>query len=219
MELTVGDGVFIIDFGEGENRTSHAFMDELFPLLDQVEAESGAKALVTTGTGKIYSNGLDVEYMSANPDAVSDYVRRTMQMCARLLTFPAPTAAAINGHAFGLGAFLAISHDYRVMRADRGFVCWPEVALDMTFPFPLQELNRARLHPDTLHEAMVTARRYGGHDALDRDIVHAAVDAERVVDEAVEAVVPQMTTAGPVLGKIKHDLHKTVVEQLEGTDR
>lgn len=38
----------------------------------------------------------------------------------RLLSFPMPCIAAINGHAFGGGLAFAFSHDYRIMREDRG---------------------------------------------------------------------------------------------------
>lgn len=218
MKMTIEDGIHIVDFGEDENRTTYSFIDELFELLDEVEAASGPKALVTTGSGKIYSNGLDVDYMQANPGDVSAYVGRTMAMCARILTFPAPTAAAMNGHAFGLGAFVALSHDHRIMREDRGYVCWPEIALDMAFPHPLQELNRARLDPWVMHEAMVTGRRYGGADAASARIVHSAVPAEEVLSRAFDTVTPLMGQAGPVLGKIKRDLYGPLVGLLTETE-
>jgi enoyl-CoA hydratase/carnithine racemase len=49
----------------------------------------------------------------------------------RLLCFPVPTIAAINGHAFAGGFMLAFAHDYRIMRTDRGFLCLPEIDLGM----------------------------------------------------------------------------------------
>ena len=50
-----------------------------------------------------------------------------------MLIFPVPTIAALNGHAFAAGMMLALAHDYRVMRDDRGFLCLPEVDLHMPF--------------------------------------------------------------------------------------
>lgn len=44
-----------------------------------------------------------------------------------MLTLPMPTVAAVTGHAFGGGALLAMAHDWRVMRGDRGYFCFPEV--------------------------------------------------------------------------------------------
>ena len=42
--------------------------------LDEVEAASGAKALVTTGTGKFYSNGLDLDYMMSDGVDSGEYL-------------------------------------------------------------------------------------------------------------------------------------------------
>ncbi|MDH3705053.1 MAG: enoyl-CoA hydratase/isomerase family protein [Acidimicrobiia bacterium] len=208
------DAVFIIDFGEGENRMTHEFCAEVLELLDEVDAADGPKALVTTATGKIYSNGLDTDYMAANRDEVPRYLGHTMLVCERVLTFPAPTGAAINGHAFGLGAFLQLAHDHRVMRSDRGYICWPEVALGMSFPYPLQELNRIRLTANTLHEAQTTSRRYGGPDAVAADIVHESVPEADVLAATVSRVAPLADTAGPVLGRVKRELYPDVVALL-----
>ena len=208
------DDVHIIDFGDGENRMTHEFCAEVLGLLDEVDAVEGPKALVTTATGKIYSNGLDVGYMADHPDEVGAYLGHTMLVCERIFTFPAPTAAAINGHAFGLGAFLQLAHDHRVMRSDRGYICWPELALGMTFPHPLQELNRVRLPAMTLHEAQTTARRYGGPDAVTAGIVHATVPEQDVLATAIDLVTPHVASAGPVLGAIKRELYPEVIAML-----
>lgn len=47
--------------------------------------------------------------------AISKAIFKTL---ARILTFPIPTVCAINGHAFGAGFYMALCHDYRVMRND-----------------------------------------------------------------------------------------------------
>jgi enoyl-CoA hydratase/carnithine racemase len=56
----------------------------------------------------------------------------------------------------------------RVMRADRGFFCLPEVDLGLSFAPGMSALVRARLAPAVAHEAMTTGRRYGGEQALAR---------------------------------------------------
>lgn len=52
----------------------------------------------------------------------------------KILTFPLPTMAAINGHSFAGGMLFAIAHDFRIMREDYGFMCLSELNLD--FPIP-----------------------------------------------------------------------------------
>ena len=47
-----------------------------------------------------------------------------------------------TGHAFALGAILALAHDYRVMRTKRGWFCLPEVKYNMLFGKGLISLLR-----------------------------------------------------------------------------
>ena len=59
-----------------------------------------AKFLVTTGIGKHYSLGLDLEWMATNPvSEVKQFMNDLQKVLARLLTFPLVTIAAINGKA------------------------------------------------------------------------------------------------------------------------
>lgn len=189
-ELDRDGDVFILDFGDDENRMSNSWLDEVHAALDQIEATEGPRALVSAGRGKCYSQGLDVDFMAANRDQMKPYVISVQQLCYRFLTFPAPTVAAVNGHAFGAGAFLTISHDQAVMREDRGFLCWPEAALKMIFPIGFTELNRTLMTPTTFNEAMITGRRYAGADAVTADLVDLAVAEADVLPRAVELAAP-----------------------------
>jgi len=199
--------VFIVDFGDTDNMTTVSWIDEMNAVLDQVAGAPGPKALVTTARGKHYSNGLDVGYMTVNPELTGGYVNRVEGILARLLTFPAPTLAAVNGHAFGAGAFLVAVHDQAVMRVDRGFVCWPEVHLGMPFTRGLTAILRHRLTVTTAHEAMITGRRYGGAEAKEAGIVGAVAPLDDLLDRAVEMVAPLAPTAGENLSGIKKSLH------------
>ncbi|MCG2942458.1 enoyl-CoA hydratase/isomerase family protein, partial [Escherichia coli] len=72
------------------------------------------------------------------------YVGRIHELFSRVLTFSLPTAAAVNGHAFGGGAMLAMAHDYRVMRDDRGYFCFPEVDINIPFTPGMAALIQAK---------------------------------------------------------------------------
>jgi len=112
--------IHVIDFGTDENVTSVPWMESMHGLLDQFDSIDGPKVLVTTGSGKHYSNGLDVGHMSSvGADAAMPYVRDVLQVVRRIMLLGAPTVAAVNGHAFGMGAFLVAAHDQAVMREDR----------------------------------------------------------------------------------------------------
>ena len=101
------------------------------------------------------------------------------------------TVAAIPGHAFAAGAMLALAHDHRMMRADRGFWCVQKVDLGMAFTPGMTALLRARLAPQVAHEAMLTGKRYGGEEAAALAIVDAAVAEDEVLPRAVELADPR----------------------------
>ena len=68
--------------------------------LDTVE-ESDAIGLVTTGTGKFFSNGLDLSYLlnlvQQDHAGFIKFMEQFGKFVGRFLTFPMPTVAAMNG--------------------------------------------------------------------------------------------------------------------------
>jgi Delta3-Delta2-enoyl-CoA isomerase len=175
VTLTYRDAVAVLDVGDDENRFSPDWLDAVDASLDQVVA-GGPTALVTIGTGKFFSNGLDLDWLTANPDQWLPYAHRVQLLLARILTLPVPTMAAVNGHAFGAGAMLAMAHDFRVMRGDRGFLCFPEVDIRIPFTPGMSALILAKTTPQTAVAAMTTGRRYGGADAHAAGLVDATAD-------------------------------------------
>ena len=133
------------NLGDDENRFNPDWVGAVSALLDEVAAAPGPRALVTTATGKIWSNGLDLEWMGANTGEVPAFVPPCTRCSAQMLGLPVPTVAAIQGHCFAAGAMLAVAHDFRVMRADRGFFCLPEVDIHIPFTPPMAALIQARL--------------------------------------------------------------------------
>jgi enoyl-CoA hydratase/carnithine racemase len=194
--------IAVLDLGDDENRFSPAFLDEINAHLDDV-AGADAQGLVTTGGGKFYSNGLDLDWLMAHGDQTQSYVGRVQGMLARFLTLPVPSAAAVVGHAFGAGAMLALAHDFRVMRSDRGFFCFPEVDIRIPFTPGMAALIQAKLTPQAAIASMTTGRRFGGDDAASLGIVDAVADEGAVTAAAVDIVRPLDGKDAGTLGAIK----------------
>jgi enoyl-CoA hydratase/carnithine racemase len=211
------DNVFLLDLGDGENRFHPDWIASVGAALDEVEKSDGPRALVTAATGKFYSNGLDLEWLSGHADQWQDYVVSVQQLYARLLSLPVITVAAVQGHAFAAGAMLSLAHDFRVMRADRGYWCLPEVDINIPFTPGMAALVQARLAPQTVHEAMLTGRRYGGADAEAVGIIDRAVTEDAVRATAVEIAQAQAAKAGDTLGIIKARMYAQVLITLRGT--
>jgi enoyl-CoA hydratase/carnithine racemase len=211
------EDVFVLDLGDTENRLHPDTITAVNGLLDEVEKATTPAALVTTATGKHYSLGLDLDWLLANPDQQVAYGMSIHELFARLLTLPMVTVAAMPGHVFAGGAMLSLAHDLRIMRADRGFWCLPEADINLPFTPGMSALIQARLTPQTAHEAMVTARRYGGTEAAERHIVDKAVPADEVLPSAIALAQSLASKAGPTLGTIKTRLYPGVLQSLRST--
>ncbi|GAA2094747.1 enoyl-CoA hydratase/isomerase family protein [Streptomyces albiaxialis] len=212
------DDVFLLDIGATENRFHPDWLTEVETHLGTVESAEGPRALVVGATGKFFSNGLDLDWLFAHADEAGAYVARVQELFARLLSLPVTTVGALQGHTFAAGAMLSLALDFRVMRADRGFWCLPEADIGIPFSPGMSALIQARLDPRTAHEAMVTARRYGGHDALAARIVDRTADEDAVRSTAVELAAAQTARAGETLGTIKSRMYASVTEALRDKD-
>jgi enoyl-CoA hydratase/carnithine racemase len=199
--------VLLLDLGDDENRFNPDFLRAVEELLDEVAGLPAPRALVTRATGKFWSNGLDLEWMAANGDQVPEFVPRVHALLGRVLALPVPTVAAIQGHCFAAGAMLALAHDFRVMRTDRGFFCLPEVDIHIPFTPPMAALIQARLSKTTAHEAMTTGRRYGGEDAAAAGLVDHAVAEGEVLARAVEIAGALAPKDPATLGAIKEGMY------------
>lgn len=185
VEIERRDSVAIVHLRDGENRFNSDSIAAWHAALDELEAIDGPLAVVTTGEGKFYSNGLDLDWMSANREASGPMVTDVHRLLGRMLGFPRITIAALNGHAFAGGAMLATAHDFLVMRDDRGYWCLPEVDLGLPLTDAMHAVITAKLPRVTAHEAMMTGRRYAASEALASGIVHRTAAEADVLDVAV----------------------------------
>jgi len=211
--------VHILDLGDDENRFSPAWIAEVDGLLDTVVHGSEAAALVTTGRGKFFSNGLDLVWLGEHGDRAPDYLRDVQHLLARFLTLPVPTIAAVNGHAFGAGAMLAMAHDFRIMRSDRGYLCFPEVDIAIPFTPGMAALVQAKLTPVAAIAAMTTGRRFDAASAVEYGLVDRAAEESALVTAATEAVRPLAGKDRDTLGNIKSTMFTGAHAALRATAR
>jgi enoyl-CoA hydratase/carnithine racemase len=191
VELDQRGDVFVLTLTAGENRWNTTFVRAIDAALDAVAASEGPAALVmASADAKFFSNGLDLDWMRSRDEHPGGdrkvFANEAMTLFGRMITFPVPTVCAIGGHAFGAGLMIALCHDVRVMRADRGYLCANEVELGMAIPEPELALFRHKVPMHAFYETVQLARRWSGPDALAHGMVQHLAEAGDVLPKAVE---------------------------------
>ena len=219
IDLQRDGDVIVLQMRNGENRFNGDSIAALNAALDEVEASDGSPGLVTVGEGKFYSNGLDLTWMASDEGQVEPgFIGSVLRLFARFLVFPLPTAAAINGHAFAGGLMMALAHDHRVMRTDRGFLCLPEIDLGLPLHPGMTALIQSRLPKQTAHEAIVSGRRWDAPSALAAGIVQDTGPEKDVVEKAIARVAPYAGKNRETMAALKAGLYLPVLEALGAAD-
>lgn len=185
LQLERDGAVWVLRLVNDENRFDAASVRGLHAALDEIELTPGPAALVTTGSGKFFSNGLDLDGLLAG-EGTDGFIHDFFRLLGRVLGLDMITVAAVNGHAFAGGAMLASAHDFLLMREDRGYWCVREVDIGLPLAPPLFAVLTAHVPRATLAEASLTGRRYGGRDAAVAGIATASVPEAELLPRAVD---------------------------------
>ena len=215
MHIENQDGVYTLTMPDGgafNPDSLRAFSEAL----DTVLADESAEVLLITGQEKNFSQGLDLEYIMAHPDEAMQFVGDCMRVVGRLLYFPLPVAAMVNGHAFGLGAMITLASDYKVMREDRGFFCLPEIDLGMTLTYRMNALVCGKLSGTVLRDVLQTGQRVTGSEAEQMGIVDRTAPVESLRALALELVQPMRGKDRRALSGLKRGINIDILATIEG---
>ena len=217
FELKREGEVFILTMQNGENMFTIPFLEALNQALDTVEQSSGPAALVTVGSDpKFYSNGIDLAWLRGEGKSQwTTFVDQLVKFLGRVLAFPIPTVAAVNGHAIAAGAMYALAHDARVMRADRGFIYLPEVDVNIPLEPGMTALIRSKVSPTVFRDLILTGARIGGGDAKEREIVDEVVPADQVLAQAITRAAALAKKGRQIYGTLKRGMYAEALALLE----
>ncbi|WP_300667963.1 enoyl-CoA hydratase/isomerase family protein [Desulfoluna sp.] len=219
------DRTAVVWMDNGANTQNLIFAQELNRCLDEAVADADVTAIILTSTDpKSFSQGVDVQWMGgAFADGKLDDIKGFMygmnEVFTKLLTLPVPTIAAINGHAFGNGAILSCACDFRLMRADRGYFCFPEVDLGIPFlPGMLAFVKKAFAY-DQFHDLYLTGRRAGAAELAERKMLVKASDSPEALQEDALAFAATFAKKRSIFGIHKARDHKHILDIMKNEDK
>lgn len=145
-----------------------------------------AEGVVVTGSGDAFSAGIDLRRLLAGGAAyVERFVPAISSLLERVLFFPRPVVAAINGHAIAGGCLLAACCDRRILARGAWKVGTPELRVGVPFPPHGLEALRSMLPPHVFHDVAYTGRTWSGDDALAHGLADELSEPAELLDRAV----------------------------------
>ncbi|MGV8058722.1 MAG: enoyl-CoA hydratase/isomerase family protein [Smithellaceae bacterium] len=170
------------------NTFNEEVIDEYNAVLDELETLPGNAALLITSTDpKFWSNGIDMEWIITKPSSYwFQFGCLLDKFFLRFALLNMPTVGCLTGHTFAAAAILAATLDFRLMRADRGFFCYPEVDIKIPFSPIMQHILKLLPDQQAVWELTLTGRRVGGEEALKMNIVSAIYPEETLFPKALE---------------------------------
>ena len=210
IDYTKEGDLHLVTMNAGPNVICPEWQQRMLDILDMVEADCGkGAALILTGDDKFFCNGLNLEVVTQlAPEEMVLFASRMAEIHKRFLVLPCPTIAAVNGHAFAGGAFMALSCDYRIMREDRGWFSVSEVDVGVPIPAPMMGILQGKLPANTARDAVLIGKRYTADEAIAAGIA----DGKAPVDELMK----QAKTLASQLGTKEPGIFKTLKQTCFG---
>ena len=172
---------------EVRNALSTELRDELYDAVLQAAADDAVRALVLTGSGKVFCSGLDLSELQTIRERSTEDNRADSAALARLLerlyTFPKPVVAALNGHAIAGGAGLASVCDLVVM-AEGAKLGYTEARIGFVAALVGVFLVR-QVGEKHARDLLLSARLITANEALAMGLVNRVEADDEVLDVAL----------------------------------
>lgn len=218
VKVNQPSGTIVLNRPDKRNAISRQMMTDVAQALDDLHQERKVRAVILTGAGTSFCAGMDLAEMqatSAQPDALLHWHQDAVQyreLVEKMLRFPKPIIAAVNGPAVAGGMGLILASDV-VIAADEAQAGLPEprrgIVAGMVAP-----LLTFRVGASQAAQLLLTARLIGASEAHRIGLFHEVVARDFVWARAQQVVGEIAQSAPEALQLTKRLLNETIGEHL-----
>jgi enoyl-CoA hydratase len=220
IELTSSGDVAVLRLAHGKaNAMSIELCEALTERLDQL-GKAPAQAVVITGTGRMFSAGVDLlRLLDGGAPYVREFLPAMCRMFEAVFRCPKPIVAAVNGHAIAGGCVLACACDKRLMARDVGRIGVTELLVGVPFPTIAMEIMRCAAAPQYFQEMLLGGATYAPEEGAARGLVHELVEADLLLDRAIAAAQQLAVLAPAAVALTRRQARQPALERLQREGR
>jgi len=217
--------VAVVRMVNGENRFNPDFVKDFLRTFDEIEKDKTiSAAVILSSDPKSWSQGIDLVWMQgrlAEKDfkSIRAFLYGLNDIFKRILLYPMPVIAAINGHAVAGGAILACACDFRFMRSDKGFFFFSEVDVGIPFLPGMQAFCRKAIPEYKFSEMMYSGKRYLAPEMEAHHVMLKACANEEALVAETLAFARTFNKKRGVFGEMKKRMHKEILEIMDSQDK
>ncbi|MDX1496932.1 MAG: enoyl-CoA hydratase/isomerase family protein [Salinisphaeraceae bacterium] len=186
IEKTLENGVLTLRLAHGKASVLDLeLLQALTQALDEAQEDAEVKAVILTGSGSIFSAGVDLKRLLDEREAYAEkFVPLLDQAFEVLFEFPKPVIAAVNGHAIAGGCILVATCDIKLMAQGKGRIGIPELKVGVPFPVSAFEVLRFAIGRNKLQALLYQAETFNPDEALEKGWVDEVLDADSLMTRA-----------------------------------
>jgi enoyl-CoA hydratase/carnithine racemase len=224
IEWKKTEAVAVLTMNDGENRQNPDFVRAVLAAFDEIEQDSEiSSVIISSSDRKNWSLGIDLQWMSGaigenNLQGMKDFMYGMNRVYARILLYPMPIIAAINGHTFGGGTVMACACDFRFMKSDRGFFCFPEVDISIPFLPGMLAIIEKAVPSYKLEELVLTGKRSVAAELEAHHVIVKTCENEEALMKEAMTYAKTFNKKRPIFGELKKRMHRRILEIMEKED-
>lgn len=209
------DSITVLRMEHGKaNALDTELLQDLIDALEEI-ARSDASAVVLTGTGSIFSAGVDLfRILDGGTEYVQSFLPALTRALRDLFALHRPVVAALNGHAIAGGCILACACDHRIMAQGKGRIGVPELRVGVPFPSVALEVLRFAVPRQHLQELAYVGRTFAPDDALVRGLVDELTEPDSLLERALAAARSLADIPAATFELSKRQLRRPTLDRL-----
>lgn len=216
IEVTRRGGVAILRMAHGKANALDTELCQAITGHMQTLAASSPGAVVLTGTGTVFSAGVDLlRLLDEGVEYLRGFLPALTTMFETVFFHPQPVVAAVNGHAIAGGCVLACAADHGVMVREGGRIGVPELLVGVAFPTIALEIMRAATHPGRFERLIHGGATVSPEEAAASGLVDEIGEPPDLLDRAVAAAETLLALPPDVFALTKQQIRQPVLERVE----